>query len=207
VKPRVYVDFDDVLCETAQALMGLLERMFRRRVRFESIWSFDLSESFGLGPEELASFMVAAHAPEVIEAIEPMEGAAEALRRWIRSGIEVCIVTGRPPSTEAASRQWLKRHKMPCLRLMFVDKYSREFPLHCGPGAITLDRLVRMEFSLAVDDAPMMLDFLAKRMAMPVVVFDRPWNACVKTGGRVRRCRSWSEIGSLPVASFGQPRG
>lgn len=201
------MDFDDVLCETAQALMGLLERMFRKSVRFESIRTFDLSQSFGLGPEELASFMAAAHAPEIIEAIEPMEGAAEALSRWARSGVEVCIVTGRPPATEPASRRWLKVHEMPHSSLMFVDKYSRAFPLHAGPGAATLEQLAGMEFSLAVDDAPMMLDFLAKRMAMPVVIFDRPWNADVKTGARVRRCRSWGEIASLPVASLGHPRG
>lgn len=207
MKPRIYVDFDDVLCETAQTLTALLARMFRKTVPFESIWTFDLSKSFGLGPEELASFMAAAHAPEIIEGTEPIDGAAEALGRWMGGGAEVCIVTGRPPSTEEASRRWLAKHRMPHSSLMFVDKYSREFPLHCGPGAVTLDELVKMEFCLAVDDAPMMLDFLEKRMTMPVVIFDRPWNAGVGTSARFQRCRSWKEIASLPVAAFGQPGG
>ena len=44
----IYVDLDDVLCETARGFLGLLQREFDRRVAFEDIRDFDLGVSFGL---------------------------------------------------------------------------------------------------------------------------------------------------------------
>jgi hypothetical protein len=44
----IYVDFDDVLCETARALVALLQSHFGRTVAFDDVISFDLAVSFGL---------------------------------------------------------------------------------------------------------------------------------------------------------------
>ena len=44
----VYLDFDDILCETARAFTGLLHREFGKSVAFEDIHTFNLGESFGL---------------------------------------------------------------------------------------------------------------------------------------------------------------
>ncbi len=191
----IYVDFDDVLCETARDLTRLLKEMFGRSVEYDGIRTFDLGVSFDLGPEDLARFMEAAHKPDNLARIAPTEGAREVLEAWNAAGLEVCVVTGRPPSSREASQAWLERHAIPCSRLIFVDKYHRAAP---ASGAMTLDELAEMEFIFAVDDAPAMLDVLAARMSMPIVVFDRPWNqgspAAPARGRRVLRCGSWEEI-------------
>ena len=53
---RVYVDMDDVLCETAASLCGMAEREFARRVRYEDVKHFDLQKVFSLDDGEMAAF-------------------------------------------------------------------------------------------------------------------------------------------------------
>ncbi|MDH7570294.1 MAG: hypothetical protein QHJ73_12005 [Armatimonadota bacterium] len=204
MKPRVYVDFDDVLCETARALTQLLAARFGKRVAYEEIHSFDLGVSFGLNAEELRRLMDGAHEEAVIRGLDPVPGAREVLARWYHRGYEICVVTGRPPSTMHASRAWLAQHAIPYHHLYFVDKYARLAP---GPDLLALEDLARVPFSLAVEDAPAMLEFLLRRMHAPVVIFHRPWNAAFPDGdlppGRwVRRCRSWEEVAATAEEVF-----
>jgi len=192
---RVYVDFDDVLCETARDLAALLERSTGRHIEYEDIHWFDLRKSFKLTAQDLDSFLDAAHQPEIIEKIPLVTGAAKTLKGWADSGLDVCILTGRPPATEASSRRWLAAHGIPFSELLFVDKYGR----HGGiPGCVTLDEVREMDFLFAVDDAPRMLNYLISEMSVPVLIFDRPWNRKtldpIPAGRDVRRCRSHEEI-------------
>ena len=109
----IYVDLDDVLCETGRGFVEVLRTEFGKAVDFEAIHSFDLGISFGLDREELHRFMKVAHAPEVLLGMHPIEGAAEALEGWRSSGYEVRVVTGPPPETEEISRRWLADRKPP----------------------------------------------------------------------------------------------
>ena len=193
---RVYVDFDDVLCETARGLVDLLREEYGKHVAYEDIHCFDLGRAFGLTAPELKGFMEAAHATQCVGNLAPVEGAREALRAWKKAGVEVFVVTGRPPETEEDSRAWLERHAIPCDRLLFVDKYGRHAP---SSSLVALESLAGMGFSLAIDDAPAMLEFLVNSTPMPVIVFDRPWNAAFtgddgKVVKPVLRCASWAAI-------------
>ena len=44
----IYVDMDDVLCETAANLCRLAEREFGRHVDYADVFAFDLQKVFGL---------------------------------------------------------------------------------------------------------------------------------------------------------------
>ena len=78
--PPIYVDMDDVLCETARGFVSLLEREFGRRVSFDQIHDFDLGVSFGLDPVELERFFEIAHRPELLTDLDPLPGAIETVR-------------------------------------------------------------------------------------------------------------------------------
>ena len=202
---RVYVDYDDVLCATAQAITRVLERSFGKRVAFDDIFSFDLGRSFGLPAADLAELMRRVHAPAVLGAMQPIPGALDALQRWADGGREIWVITGRPPACRAASREWLDRHGVPYARLQFVDKYARAD----GDGAadvLTLAALCRLDFALAVEDAPRMVRALARRTRVPVAMLARPWNAAPlrvdrAAARRVVRCRDWAEV----AARFPRP--
>lgn len=209
----IYVDFDDVLCETARMLADVVAERFGKRTRFEDIYAFDLQTSFGLDPDEQQILITMFHDAEVLSAIPPVEGAAEGLRAWAAAGCTVHVVTGRPPETRDASRAWLERYGFPYADITFVDKYGRGHADVPGVRQMTLAQLETCAFALAVDDSPDMVRFLASRTQVPVVVFDRPWNADLDHAPlpTVVRCRNWTELmqrfpkpggtGSTPSAS------
>ena len=109
---HIYVDIDDVLAETVERLVDLLAQLHGRSVDPRAVEHFDLSKSFGLDPDELEAFMEHVHTDPVIESIAPIPGAAPVLERWHAEGHRVTLVTGRPPSTNAASRRWLETHDL-----------------------------------------------------------------------------------------------
>jgi uncharacterized HAD superfamily protein len=197
---RIYVDIDDVLGQTARMFARVFEQEYGRKVDLEEIESFDLGVSLGLSPESLDEFMKSVHRPEVLAEIEPMEGAVEALAAWVDRGYEVAVVTGRPPGTEAVSRQWLAEQGVPHHSLTFLDKYSWSEDLFAGSEAISIEELSRRSFCLIVEDSAEVARRLAGVLDAPVALLDRPWNRSSprpedELKGRIFRCRDWQDIG------------
>jgi len=197
---RIYVDLDDVLCETARAFLGILRRDYGKIVDFEDIAWFDLGRSFGLEPPELDEFMRRVHEPEVLGSMEPVEGAVEVLEDWVAAGYEVAVVTGRPSSTYDVSRKWLAEAGVPNQSLTFVDKYSRLGWSNEGPSVVPLSEVGRTEYCLAVEDSADMAQFLAGELGLQVLLLDRPWNrrpppsVGSEATGEIHRCNNWREI-------------
>lgn len=201
-KTKIYIDIDDVLCETGKAFVNLLQQEFGKSIRFEQITDFDLGASFCLEPQDLTRFMQRAHEPEVLLSMQALEGASETVSRWHRSGCEVHLVTGRPYSTRDTSLRWLREVSIPFSQLIFVDKYSRHIPVDGDRDVMSLDELRVSTYDLAIEDAPKMARLMAEEVAEHVVLFDRPWNrtllpAKTRSGNRMIRCRSWAEIDAL----------
>jgi len=192
---NLYVDFDDVLCETARALSPLCARLFNRpAVPYEKIRVFDLRESFSLNAAEYETLMLAAHSDEELLAYAPTPNAADTLRSWQAAGLATSIVTGRPPSTRNASLQWLRENNFPELPLLFVDKYNRHASLpNETEKPLSLAEFNALHFDLAIEDAPAAIELLAQRPNCRVIVFARPWNqACAH-----ERLAGWREITRL----------
>lgn len=198
-KLAVYVDFDDVLCETAAPLTVLLQQEFGKTVAFEDILEFDLEVSFGLTRLECSHLMAMAHRSEFLSQLPPIPGAVETIRRWADSGIPIAVVTGRPPSTVAASRSWLEHYGVPFADLVFVDKYGREDPYPSCVRALSREEFAQQDFIAAVDDSPVAIKLLAEDTSHHIIVFDRPWNrdlASVVSGidDRLERCVFWGDV-------------
>ncbi len=195
--PPIYVDLDDVIAKTTCRYVDILKREFGRIVDFEDITSFNLQESFDLNDSEYEYFFNLVHSPEVILELEPMEGAVTVLNRWSDQGYEIVVVTGRLTSTRDSSLEWLGANKIPFDSFIMVDKYSR--PVVDKNIAVNLKIFSEMEFFLAVEDSVDMVQFIRQRMNSPVILFDRPWNRNSTVQPGIRRCRTWEEIGNLPL--------
>ncbi len=194
---RIYVDFDDVLCETARVLAKVIAREFGKIIPYEEITSFDLTESFALNDAESQRLFDLFHDPNILLGITPIDGAAETLREWQATGHFIHIVTGRPPATCQASHDWLKAQDVPFSRMSFVDKYSRNHAPVEGVDTITLTELRKMDFDLAIDDSPTAIEFLVDNTDIPVIIFDRPWNRNIldpKDSQQIMRCASWTDV-------------
>jgi phosphoglycolate phosphatase-like HAD superfamily hydrolase len=194
---RIYIDFDDVLCETARYLSGLAHDLFGCKVPYESIAGFDLQQAFSLSDAEIAVMMEHVHRADVLADLMPTPGGVEALR-WLEArGHELSIVTGRPAASHAGSRRWLRRHGLAHLALVHVDKYGRTMTdARDMDQPATLDRAAfeALRFDVAIDDSPVALDLLAPRRECQIIVYDRPWNHEYPQTANMLRAGSWPEI-------------
>ncbi len=199
---RVYVDFDDVIAETARTLAVWLERWTGRRVAYEDIRSFDLRVSFALAEEEYRLFMERAHDDAVLADFPETPGACRTLRGWIDDGLAPLVVTGRPAACHATTRQWLDRRGLPDLEVVYADKYQRSSGSPEDPRpTLSIEAVAALGFHLAVEDAPSALAALERHRIGPCVVFDRPWNRHYGAGREGRRpalrVADWSVLDAL----------
>ena len=107
----IYVDMDDVLCETARAWLVIAEREFGKTIPYDQLNTFELGEACGLETREIQELSRLAHHPEELLAMAPIDEAVSVLADWAGAGHEIAIITGRPPSTHDVSRVWLARHQ------------------------------------------------------------------------------------------------
>ena len=55
---RIYVDFDDCLCETGRAFSKLALEMFSKHVPYEQMHCFEMDRSFDLDAEQYERLML-----------------------------------------------------------------------------------------------------------------------------------------------------
>jgi uncharacterized HAD superfamily protein len=188
----IYVDLDDVLCETAQHCLQIVERDFGRSVKFESLTVFDLGLACSLTSDERERLYRTIHEPEEMLHLTPIPEAISVLREWSTCGYEIAIVTGRPPETLEATESWLERHDVPHDSITLVDKYGR-FDT-AGTCAIGLHDLKARRYAWAVEDSLPMAHFLGHDMGLDVLLIDRPWNQSTGLHPNVSRHRDWRSI-------------
>ena len=188
----IYVDLDDVLCQTARHFLVVVEREFGKRVSYDQLTNFDIGTSCGLRSDERDHLYRIVHEPDELLKIAPIEEAIAVLRRWAKAGFEIAIVTGRPPDSYEASLAWLMRHGVPHHSFTMVDKYSR-FETETTV-AIKLDELSARQYCWAVEDSLPMAQYLAGQMKVPVALVDCPWNRSAQHHANVRRYADWPTI-------------
>ncbi|MFU8779692.1 MAG: 5' nucleotidase, NT5C type [Kiritimatiellia bacterium] len=182
MRAPVYVDFDDVLCESARTLARISGERYGKPVAFEEIYSFDLNQSFGLDASEQVDLFTLFHDAEMLYAIPPIPDAIAGMQTWAAAGCRIEIVTGRPPVTQAVCCEWLDAYKVPYDGITFVDKYRRGHGPVAGVRQMTLEQIAACTFALAVDDSPEMIECLAVKTGWPLALFDRPWNQQLAVG-------------------------
>jgi uncharacterized HAD superfamily protein len=197
----VYVDFDDVLCSTAESLLEILFQQYGKRISYENLTSFDLNKCMNITNEKIDTILDIAHSDEKIIQNDPVRKASEALSKLSESGYRIDIVTGRPPFTKTASETWLSNYHVPYDNLYFVNKYSRQGNGYGDGETLLLADIKQMNFSFAVEDSLDTAAFIARNMNIPVFLLDRPWNRTGDSDPNIRRCRGWGEImENLPTA-------
>ena len=199
---KIYVDFDDCLCETARAFSELAVEMFDKRVPYDRIRFFELDKSFDLNEEQYEQFMIRGHRPEVLLSYEETPGASEVINEWISQGHEVSVITGRPFSAYEPSRLWLDRHGLQTVRMYCLNKYGRDSFIRNSDFSLELEEYYKMAFDFAVEDSPKAFPFFDHLPDLKVLVFDRPWNReCVFPNENYKRCFDWRSIRSIVAES------
>lgn len=195
---RIYVDFDDVICETADFFTRLARDMFGINVPYREVQFFNLQKSFNIDEHQYEELMRAGHFPENLLSYEETPQASETLNRWVDEGHDIAVITGRPFDAYEPSRRWLDEHGLERVPLYCVDKYGREnFNQECT-YSMTLQDLYSMTFDFAIEDSPSAFEHVMHFDNCKVAVFNRPWNKNVELpGGNFTRCEDWKEIDAL----------
>ena len=191
---KIYVDFDDCICETAKNFSTLAVEMFDIHVPYEKIKYFELDKSFNLTNEQYDQFMTKGHEPEVILSYDETPGATDVINEWISYGHEVFIITGRPFSAYEPSRQWLDNHGLKNVRLYCFNKYGRDSFIYSA-FSLELEDYYKMKFDFAVEDSPKAFRFFDHLPDLKVLVYDRPWNRDTEfKNDNYIRCLDWNQI-------------
>lgn len=192
---KIYIDYDDCLCETARAFTGIAERLFGKKVPYEEVRFFNLQDSFKLTDDEYKQLMIEGHLPEVLLSFEETPGASKVINEWIDKGYEVDIITGRPYSSYEISRIWLDKHGLDRVRLLCLNKYGRDGLFKTSDFNLELEDYYRMKFEYAIEDSPMAFNFFDHLPELKVMVYDRPWNReCKLPNSNYFRCSDWEYI-------------
>lgn len=192
---KIYVDFDDVVCETATFFTKIAMELFNIDVPYERIKFFNLQQSFGLTDAQYDELMRVGHFSENLLSYEETPGASDIINRWVDEGHDVYVITGRPYDSYEPSRKWLDEHGLDRVPLFCVDKYGREiFNQECS-YSMTLEELYKMDFDFAVEDSPSAFGHLLHFENCRVAVFNRPWNeGATLPSDNFKRCSNWDEI-------------
>jgi 5'(3')-deoxyribonucleotidase len=191
---KIYVDFDDCLCETAKEFTHIADRLFGKKVPYEKVRFFNLQQSFDLTDEEYERLMAEGHLPEVLLSYEETPGASKVLNEWIDRGFEVSVITGRPYSAYEASRKWLDEHGLERAQVYFLNKYGRDSFYKVNEYNLELEDYYKMKFDYAVEDSPAAFRFFEHLPDLKVLVYDRPWNRECELSEGYERCVSWDRI-------------
>ena len=192
---KIYIDFDDVICETAKCFTKIAKDLFDIDVPYREVQFFNLQKSFDLSDKQYDELMRAGHVPETLLSYEETPDASKIINKWIDAGHEVSIITGRPFDSYEPSRKWLDNHGLNRAPLFCVDKYGREVFNQDATYSMTLAQLYELKFDFAVEDSPAAFEHVLHFDNCKIAVFNRPWNINEPLPNNdFVRCDGWHEI-------------
>jgi 5'(3')-deoxyribonucleotidase len=113
--------------------------------------------------------------------LAPYPGAEKGVERLTWFG-DFAFVTIRPDDAIADTYKWVARYT-PFVRKVHI--------LRDGESKTSIPA------DFYIDDGPHIIEDLRENSDATVIVFDRPWNEDVETGGRVVRAHDWEDVLSV----------
>ena len=182
---KIGIDIDDVLADSLPYYTRAFNQRFGLQIDLaDAAWR--IFDRFPWIPRQEAHDFFS----ELIEAgffsSRPLlPGAKEAVESLAEDGHRLFIITGRSPADEPITRSWLTHVGLLSRFEAVMHKAREPVDRHKSGAASELQLDVFIEDELAVATA-------VAEAAIPVLLFDRPWNQGVLPGN-LRRVRSWTE--------------
>ncbi len=170
----ILVDMDDVIERLLVRLVEQTNRKYRRSVTVDQVTDWDMIVAYpGLTKKQILDFM---YEPGFWETVEPVPGAAEALKHFIDEGHEVYIVT--------ATEYEVVPEKM--TRCLF-----RIFPFLSWDQVIITGRKQMIRGDVLIDDGVHNLEGGDYKRILFTAPYNRDYDA--EANGMIR-VSSWDEI-------------
>lgn len=191
-KPVVALDIDDVLVDTAAALLNDYNKKYGTSLEKHHYYSKDVNVLGVTDYNEAADRLTRYVLSGALTQSQPLLDAIEAVRRL--SGAYTFIgVTSRPPEIAAATRDWLNLH--------FGDRVSDVIFTHFIMAADSQNKtqLTKVEVCSDINATYMIEDHLhhaipVAESGVKVFLIDQPWNQMETLPLGIERVTSWSDI-------------
>lgn len=170
---RVGFDYDDVLVDFWQTALPILNEYFGTRVTRDMLNDYAKAPQF-FGVDFL-EFTRAISKLRVLEQLQPIPGAAEAVQAFRDAGYEITVITSRGwhPKGYIMTRHHMEEHRIAYDSLQ----------IKCG--GLTKADYIEGQLDLYVDDLPQNLsDVLAAGKARNLALINQGWNAGDTSFGR-----------------------
>jgi 5'(3')-deoxyribonucleotidase len=171
--PHIIIDMDEVVADTLPPIMEKLNAIDGTNVPDEAITNYDFTNFFNVTHDGIHKLFLEHN---ILENLEPLPGAIDALQRIRKLGYKIHIVTARAwhPQAVAITMEWLDRYGG------IYDSVS----VSMGRAQTKSDvyKYVSDRFAYIVDDGlHNITDAIDSEIVDEVVVIAAPWNASTDT--------------------------
>lgn len=192
-KPVIALDIDDVLVDTAAALLGDYNEKYGTSLEKHHYYSKDIDVLGVAAYEEAADRLSRYVLSGALTEAQPHQEAVDAVRR-LSSAYSFVGVTSRPSGIAPATKEWIRRH--------FGDVVSDVIFTHYIMSADSPDKatqLTKVEVCSDIGAVFMIEDHLHHALpvaesGVSVFLIDQPWNQSDILPSNVQRVTGWKDI-------------
>lgn len=182
---RIGVDVDEVLGDNLRVMLPWMKEHYGVSVAWRDMWSYKFYESWDETPSEAREQIDAFIESHAFATMPPVKGSQEAVHRLANNGHELFVVTSRPRFLDGVTEDWLHTHFGDVFEdTLYTDMhgFGEETPKHVLAQRHGLD--------VHLDDNAEYACHVSE-VGVPVVLFNKPWNALDDTRWNTYRADSW----------------
>ena len=192
----VWVDCDEVLCETIDELIKY-PPLLERHIKKSEIYRYNLweMEELNLSKEEaIHTFFSFFDTPEFFNC-KPVKGAYEKVKQLKDNWCKLCVVTARPENIEERTRKWIDKFFPNIFSdFLFMNQFK--------DNEIPKSKLCKqLWIQLLIDDNIFnILD--VNKEDIKGILLDKPWNKEANDNKYLKRVSSWDDIDLSLIEEF-----
>ena len=189
---RIALDLDDTLGNHTKQFIIFYQRVYGRKIRFESFTSYGLDKVLRVSPDESYGRLNRFYESPEFDAISPLPGAQDCIQKLAEAGEELLVLTGRPKALKEKTKAWIKKY-FPVISTKQILIVGELLP---GPEQAKGPICLRRNIDLIVEDS--FEQALSCSTRAGVALFNRPWNQNSSLREEtITRVDTWEEVYTL----------
>jgi uncharacterized HAD superfamily protein len=178
---RIGLDFDGVFSNVADLKVRAAKRLFGKRIPEEHMHKYIVLRKGLLSKEEYDKLQDFSFNTDFGSSMKPVPGMKVFVKRMLREGYDLSVVTSRDGKALEVAKHWLARHGI-------------EIPIHgVGRGTHKTGVTKQLRLDAFVDDDLYKLEPLCGTVQHRYL-FSWPYNRHTEESSLVKRVHSWQEL-------------
>lgn len=167
---KIAFDLDDTLGDHTQQFLAFYERVYRKKINYDSFTSYGLDRVLRLKPEEAYKRLSQFYESPEFDAISPLPRSQEFVQKLFEDGEQLFVLTGRPKALREKTKAWIRKY-FPQIGLKQVLIVGELLP---GSEPLKGPICYKRGIELIVEDS--LEQALSCSTQTGVALLNRPWN-------------------------------